>query len=161
MNQLTAFKSRSNKFWKQVNIGHPNICWPWQGTLQKSGYGDFDFRLNNVRYRCSAHRVSYMLTYNRKIPKGFCVLHSCDNKQCANPNHLSIGTQSDNIHDMMKKDRHPRLKGENAPGAKLTYQNIITIRQRAQNGEKLCIIAKDFSVNPSQISRIVAKKRWK
>lgn len=161
MNQFEVFKSRSSKFWERVNIGSPDKCWPWQGTLQKNGYGDFDFRLHGTRYRCSSHRLSYMLTYNIQIPKRFCIMHSCDNKGCVNPSHLSLGTQLDNIHDMMNKNRHPRPKGEISSSAKLTTNDVELIRHRACNGEKLCIIAKDFPVDKTQISRIVSKKRWR
>ena len=160
MNQLEVFKSKSNKFWKQVNIRLSDQCWPWQGTLQKNGYGDFDFRLRGIRYRCSSHRTSYMLTHNCQIQKGLCILHSCDNRRCVNPNHLFIGTQKDNIHDMMNKNRHPRPSGENSSAAKLTMSDVKAIRQRASDGEKLCDIAEDFPVDRTQISRIVSKKRW-
>jgi len=161
MNLLTALKIRSNKFWKQVDKQHMNMCWFWRGTLNKNGYGDFDFRLHGTRFRTSSHRASYMITNNCHIPEGLCVLHSCDNKQCVNPNHLSTGTQLDNIHDMIRKNRHPRPSGENSASAKLTAQDIITIRQRAENDEKLRDIANDFPVDPCQISRIIAKKRWR
>lgn len=160
MNKFEVFKSQSKKFWQRVNIGPPDDCWPWQGTLQKNGYGDFDFQLHGTRYRCSSHRLSYMLSYNLQIPKGFCVMHSCDNKSCVNPSHLSVGTQLDNIKDMMKKGRHSFPKGEDSTSPKLTLRDVTTIRQRAKNGEKLCTIAKDFPVDRSQISRIVARKRW-
>lgn len=160
IDKFTTIKTKSDKFWGKVAITDPHYCWLWQGTLQNNGYGDFDFRLRNVRYRCSAHRVSYMLTHNHQIPEGLCVLHRCDNKQCVNPNHLFLGTQLDNIRDMMKKGRHTFPKGEDSTSAKLTLCDVTIIKQRAKNGEKLCVIAKDFPVDSSQISRIVAGKRW-
>jgi hypothetical protein len=35
-----------------------------------------------------------------------CVLHKCDHPLCIEITHLRLGTQRDNIHDMMRKGRH-------------------------------------------------------
>lgn len=78
-------------------------CWEWQGGINNIGYGMIkDTEFNNMR---TTHRVSYEVTYG-SIPKGKCVLHTCDNPLCVNPEHLFAGTHKDNTKDMIQKQRH-------------------------------------------------------
>ncbi len=97
------------RFWKLVK--KTETCWIWVGKGKSGGgYGQIKIKGKNV----SAHRFSYEL-HNGRIPKGdgyhgTCVLHTCDNRLCVNPQHLWLGTNADNIHDMERKGRgvHPR-----------------------------------------------------
>lgn len=76
-------------------------CWEWQGWTAH-GYGYFRHD-DGTDWR--AHRASYSLLVG-PIPEGFCVLHSCDNRRCVNPEHLWVGTASDNMRDCVQKGRH-------------------------------------------------------
>jgi len=80
-------------------------CWLWE-KAGNGRYGDFQLsKINGKRLRMSAHRFSYELHYG-PIPKGMSVLHKCDVTMCVNPDHLTLGTQDDNMKDMVKKGRH-------------------------------------------------------
>lgn len=87
---------------QRLLAGAPNrpsgACWIWTGPTNNHGYG----RFGGSRY---AHRVSYQLAHG-PIPPGMVVLHRCDNPPCVNPDHLSLGTQRDNVRDMVTKGRH-------------------------------------------------------
>ena len=88
-----------------VRINVDTRCWEWTGTLDQNGYGRLGVRRDGWPRNPTAHRLSYDL-YRGEIPSGIFVLHRCDNPPCCNPSHLFLGTQADNIHDMLSKGRH-------------------------------------------------------
>lgn len=75
-------------------------CWEFQGRPTKGGYGQIHWRGRSWR----AHRVAYTLAKG-EIPSGLDVLHGCDNPPCVNPDHLRVGTDSDNIRDSFVRGR--------------------------------------------------------
>lgn len=77
-------------------------CWEWQGAVNNVGYG----MIRDEDKMRTTHRVSYEEHSNKSIPKDMCVLHTCDNPRCVNPAHLWIGTHTDNMRDMIKKERN-------------------------------------------------------
>lgn len=80
----------------------PNTgCWLWTAVTNNHGYGVFWSEGKNLR----AHRVSWEL-HNTTIPKQKSVLHKCDNTFCVNPEHLYLGTQKNNVDDMVNRKRH-------------------------------------------------------
>jgi len=90
----------ADRFWSKVQC-LPGPCWLWTGTRQHNGYGRI---LVDGRMR-QAHRVSYELTFG-PVPAGLQVCHKCDNPPCVNPDHLFVGTQSDNLFDQGRKGRN-------------------------------------------------------
>lgn len=98
---FTTISRLSNLFWSRVDRGGPEECWKWDGPKTGSKpYGAFCFD-NGFVY---AHRFSYAL-HHGEIPENKVVMHLCDDPLCVNPRHLAIGTQRENIHDAMGKDR--------------------------------------------------------
>lgn len=51
------------------------------------------------------HKVVWEVHFG-PVPKGLVVRHSCDNPPCCNPDHLLIGTQQDNVNDMIERGRY-------------------------------------------------------
>lgn len=88
----------SARFWKKVIRGGPTECWIWTGSKLPTGYGQFWHGAGPHK----AHRIAYMLC-NGPFPKQLQVMHSCDNKSCVNPDHLSLGTHHTNMAQVMRR----------------------------------------------------------
>lgn len=133
-----------------------NGCWEWTAGKDHGGYG----RIKIDGYRQSAHRVAYRL-YVGEIKDGLYVLHHCDNRGCVNPSHLFLGTSSDNMHDCVNKGRCERASGEKHYLAKLTAEQVKSIRTRRSAGARVIDLAKEFEVSKQNIRMIVRFHTWK
>jgi hypothetical protein len=126
-------------------------CWEWISTKTPKGYGVI--RVDG-RTRL-AHRISYQL-HCEPISDGGNALHKCDNRCCVNPSHLFVGTQADNIADMVSKKR--QALWDNRP-SKLTKAEVIEIK--ASTGYSDTQLAERYGVSRSLINAIRLGKRWK
>lgn len=154
MNQYT-YDSEKRKFQFLESL-FPNKgpqCWVWQGSRGTKGYGETSF----AGKRMSAHRLSWMI-HHGPIADGLYVLHKCDNRPCANPEHLFLGTAKDNAADAMKKGRF--ILGTRQHASKLTAEKVREIRERRKRGETAGSLGREFSVTTVTISQICLRKRW-
>ena len=92
----------ATRFWSKVDIRGLDECWLWLGFKNHKGYGRFH---PSSKEMAPAHRVSWELTFGKKIPKGTYACHSCDNPSCVNPHHIWPGTPAQNTTDMIAKGR--------------------------------------------------------
>jgi hypothetical protein len=99
-----------DRFWKHVPEDQGG-CWSWKCNTTPSGYGLLCIWKNNRPNNVFAHRVMWELTNGCDIPKGQYICHHCDNPRCVRPDHLFLGSPSDNIKDCWKKNRHPGNSG--------------------------------------------------
>jgi len=83
---------------------HRSGCWIFAGARLPKGYGKIGVGSRGEGWML-AHRASYEC-FVGPVPEGMCVLHRCDNPSCVNPDHLFLGTKSDNTQDCIKKGRH-------------------------------------------------------
>ena len=92
------------RFWPKVNKAGADECWLWNGYIDcQTGYGIFRYETSTGHG--GAHRFSWLL-HNGEIPNDLHVLHKCDVRACVNPKHLFLGTNYDNIMDMVRKGRN-------------------------------------------------------
>lgn len=128
-------------------------CWIWNGARQaRNRYGTFG--IGGKILLC--HRVSYEL-HCGEIPKGMHVLHKCDVPYCVNPAHLFLGSHQDNMADKERKGRGNQPKGERNGNAKLTADDIRSIRT---SSETLKSLAARYGVSFGLIGHIKRGQAW-
>lgn len=109
-------------------------CWLWTATKFTAGYGSFSYQSKKV----AAHRFAYTV-FVGEIPEGKFVLHHCDVPPCVNPDHLFLGTQTDNLQDMTEKGRrvnNNELKTHCIRGHEFSGYNLMKLK----TGKRACRI---------------------
>lgn len=126
-------------------------CLNWEGARGSHGYG----MISRESELLLVHRASFE-TFVRPIPQDAMVLHHCDNRVCWQPSHLFLGDDAANSADKVSKDRHGR--GTRMPNAKLDEASVPLI---CADRRRQVVVAREYGVHPSIISRVKAKKRWR
>lgn len=135
-------------------------CWNWPQSVNKqTGYGQFHAEIDASRNQ-TAHRVSYLINKGA-VPLGSDVMHSCDNRRCFNPDHLSAGSRADNLADMRNKGRanfgvRPSL--EDHANSKLTVEAVLAIRSSQESDVAL---AERYGVSKSAVHMARRGITWK
>ena len=97
------------------------------------------------------HRWYYGLLNPDIDLTGLVVRHKCDNKRCINPHHLESGTYSDNMFDMIDRDKH---------SYKLNKNDVYKIKELALNNINLKELAKLFDVGLKTILNVLSGRTW-
>ena len=128
--------------------------WKWKGAKNKDGYGQIKF----LGKQTGAHVISYQL-FNGNIPLGALVLHTCDEPDCVNPEHLYLGNHNDNMRDRMVHGHYNNMLGISNMNAKLTDDQIKEIKDICASKKYTQLeVGKMFDVHQSSISRYVLGK---
>lgn len=141
------------RFWDKVQ--KTGMCWVWTGCKQSQGYGQI-----RIKRKCElAHRVSWELT-NGRIADNTQVLHKCDNPACVRPDHLFLGSQQDNVDDMVAKGRNKNGAAfESRNSAKLTPGQVLWVRSlESPNRSDL---SKLLGVTTTTVCDIINRKTWR
>lgn len=131
----------------QSAVVNDNGCWMWVGQTGGGGYGQTTYRGGPVK----ASRLAYTM-FKGEIPKGLMVCHSCDVPRCINPDHLFLGTASDNMRDMVKKGRHGARKWR-----KLSDEQVRLIRSDSRPHRT---IAAAFGISATTVHIVKTRKAY-
>lgn len=146
-----------DRFWGKVEKS--DGCWLWTGSLMGGVW--YGFIRGDEEHGCKtllAHRLSWEI-HNGRIPNKLHVLHRCDTPRCVRPDHLFLGTQGDNVKDMMAKERS--IEGKKLTRIKLVGSEVRAIRILYKSGMSHESLAEEFKCSIDEVkyitSRIVCK----
>jgi hypothetical protein len=106
----------------------PTGCVEWTGITNNVGYGFIGFKRidpvtgqpeANSTCMMTAHRLAFMI-HHKRLPSKPNINHTCHNKLCVNPDHLTEGTQQEKMRAM--RDSGIKLGGP-APGPRGSYNH--------------------------------------
>lgn len=136
-----------SRFWNKVLISE-NECWEWLAAKNEKGYGVFGIR----KYTDKAPRISWRLKYG-SIKNNLFVLHKCDNPGCVRPDHLFLGTNKQNIEDMILKKRNSKPPEMGGWNKKKFPEEIINLLGKLPDYK----IAEKTKTNKTTIARLRKK----
>jgi HNH endonuclease len=130
---------------------HPMGCWIWTGCTSTSIYSKyppnsyrFHMNFNDTHYRPSVARIAWSLKYNIEFPYELFACHTCDNPKCVNPDHIWVGTNSQNLEDATRKGRRGISYEKRAEIADLYLRGIMRYSE----------LIKEFNLRVAQLSNI-------
>ena len=141
------------RFYEKVDAGPGGGCHLWMASTTSEGYGQLWVGDKNI----GAHRIAWELR-NGPIPDGLCVLHTCDRRECVNPNHMFLGTRADNAEDRDAKGRHKPGRGERHGNSKLTEADVRAIRADPRLHREIAV---DYETNRSNVGSIKRRNTWR
>lgn len=148
------------RFMRYVNVIGEH--WMWTGFVDGDGYGRFWLNGRGM----NAHRAGYLMFKGPLNSLDGC--HTCDIRDCVNPEHVFPGTQADNNADRDAKNRTSKgerhslvTRGERHPRARLTEAQVIAIRMRLATGEEWSPIGRDYGLTKSGVFAIKHRRAWR
>lgn len=136
-------------------------CMVWTGCVQRNGYGAFKICGTKI----DAHVASWRISQNGlPVPIGKLIMHSCDMRCCVNPDHLVLGTVSENMlhaHQNGNGDIFT-LKGEECYQAVLTEDVVGQIRElHVPRRFGATRIAKRLGLKRGCVDAVLRNRTWR
>lgn len=142
---------------EQLATGDRSTCWVWPFAKDRKGYGRATAADGR---RIKAHRLALELA-GRPVPAGLVARHRCPgrpNPSCVNPDHLLVGTQTQNQLDAV--DDRTKPLGERSNFAVLTDASALEAHRRLLAGETHRSVATSLGVSRSAITALAQGRSW-
>lgn len=140
-------ESPVGKILADVSLIESTGCWELVRRISVRGYGQIKIAGTVAK----THRVIYSSLVG-EIPSGLVVRHRCDNPKCNNPAHLELGTNQDNVEDMLQRNR--QRKGETHQTARISDTDALEIVRLAESGVVHQEIADRFGITRGYVSEV-------
>lgn len=91
-------------YYKHQRYNPVTGCTEWTGLRSNIGYGFIGYTTETDKKgrMMTVHRIALALKLGRPVDPDLNANHSCHNKLCVTPEHLSEGTQSQKRYDMIR-----------------------------------------------------------
>lgn len=136
-------------------------CLIWTGAIQRHSYGAFKIGHEKIDAHVASWRIA---NAGQPVPIGQLVMHKCDCRMCVNPDHLQLGTTSENMKHAHADGRGEDFKsnGEQHYNAKLTEEMVRALRHEYEStrisGRAL---AEKHGLVYSTVKSVLQRKSWK
>ena len=129
-------------------------CLEWTGTPSGNGYAYV--RLNGESQL--VHRAVFKLAIG-PIPTGMVIRHACDTPLCVNPDHLSIGTQAENMADMVERGRQRGPRVPLSPAQQAEIVAAVALYRSGKLGYTHAAIVAGWGVSVTTVKRLDREAR--
>jgi hypothetical protein len=153
---MSKYLSVTDAFYRQISPEPMSGCWIWTGPENGRGYGRVQARTITGRRSVYAHHFALEIERGIRVAPGQVVRHKCDNTFCVNPDHLLVGTHSDNVAD--RQERKRQSWGLNHPRQRLSEEDVRDIRRRALTQKEY---GRKYNISDSHVSRIQSGNKWR
>lgn len=138
----------------------PDECWEWQGAFNGNGYGLFTIKRPNHYRTAKAHRLAWEWAADASLLPFAVIMHKCDNPPCVNPNHLELGSYSQNTKDAVSRGRLKPRRGELNQNSILTEPLVFAIREMHERGVTVAAIARTTGFKYQTVWSAI-KRHWR
>jgi len=144
---VKGHRTAEYRFWSKVEKIEGG-CWIWKGAVVNYRLGCDRGVIHYKRKNWLATHFMWIKLLKRKIPKGLFVLHWCDNPRCIRPEHLFLGTLSQNAQQMWLRERRQ---------CKIPKSKYPEILEKLTQGETIQEIAEYYGVGKPWVRQIKAR----
>lgn len=136
----------------------PNTgCWLGLWKTTHLGYCQSKKRTVDGYLLRGAHRISYYLHFG-VFDYSLNVCHKCDVPCCVNPEHLFLGTMTENMLDKQRKGRS--VRGQDCHTSKISPNDVIKITELRRLGFSSIKLSRLFGIHKTSVMDILKGRSW-